>query len=499
MTVSSASKSGEADVGADEAAQPSERGRVARAWYRLSIRGQVLAAFVLIALVAEICAAIVVVLNARVATRVEIGAAKEMAVRFAEEAVSRVVAMTPQGDVLQELRVQLDGLRHVRISVEDAAGNPVAGSDPQHIAPYHGEAPPWFAALIGQAGEGREIPVIAGDETLGRVWVEGEPADEVAEVWEDVSALAVVTLLTNILMIAVLYLVLGRILDPLKGLGRGLRHLEAQNYKVALVEPRARELATIVARFNALAEVLDASHQRNAMLSQRLLGAQDEERRRTALELHDEVGPCIFGIRVNASSVEKLAEKLPEPGGPMVLERSQEILSILERLQSVNRDILQRLRPMALGELPLRDVIETLIKESAARQRDTAINVDIGRLAESYGDCIDLTLYRCIQESLTNVGRHAEASAVWIELGETEVPAGQDGTQRDGRIVLSVADNGRGFDPQAPRGRGLHGIEERVHMLGGLCRFESVPGGGSRIRLDIPLDPLVRRGERTTR
>src|SRR5207253_2475834 len=101
----------------------------------------------------------------------------------------------------------------------------------------------------------------------------------------------------NLAGIAMLFILFGRVLDPLKGLVRGLSDLEQRHYRVRLPRPKARELATIADRFNALAEALGAARAENVSLSRRLVTAQDDERRRTALELHDEVGPCLFGLK----------------------------------------------------------------------------------------------------------------------------------------------------------------------------------------------------------
>ena len=92
-------------------------------------------------------------------------------------------------------------------------------------------------------------------------------------------------------------------LDPLTGVARGLADLEQRNYRVRLPRPRAQELAAITDRFNALAQALDAARSENEKLNHRLITAQDDERRRTALELHDEVGPSLFGLKANAGSI----------------------------------------------------------------------------------------------------------------------------------------------------------------------------------------------------
>jgi two-component system sensor histidine kinase UhpB len=101
-----------------------------------------------------------------------------------------------------------------------------------------------------------------------------------------------------------------------------------------------------------------------------------------------------------------------------------------------------------------------------------------------YGDSVDLTVYRCVQESLTNVIRHAQAKHVGVELGETG-SEGSGGGERE--LALSVHDDGRGIDPAAPAGFGLRGMQERVQGLGGSYKVETASGRGTCIRVVIPL------------
>ena len=156
------------------------------------------------------------------------------------------------------------------------------------------------------------MPVIVNGQRIGAVEIVAEPHDEIAEVWDNTVALGAVALIVNVAVIVLLYFLFGRVLDPLTGVGRGLADLEQRNYRVRLPRPPAQELAAITERFNALAEALDAARAENLRLNERLITAQDDERRRTAMELHDEVGPSLFGLKANAGSIETAVGALPE-------------------------------------------------------------------------------------------------------------------------------------------------------------------------------------------
>ncbi len=288
-------------------------------------------------------------------------------------------------------------------------------------------------------------------------------------------------LLVNVAVIGILYFLFGRVLDPLTGLAGGLGDLERRNYRVRLPRPQARELAAITDRFNALAEALEATRAENLRLNERLITAQDDERCRTALELHDEVGPSLFGLKANASSIATAAEELPDTVGRKLAERVRDMLAIIEHLQVINRSMLNRLRPMALGHVPLRDLLAELVSDRARQHPDIAFSFSAQKIARSYGDSIDLTIYRCIQESLTNAIRHAQAKHVATELGET-VAAGLQG---GATLCLTIRDDGGGMAPGTRMGFGILGMQERVQGLGGSYMVDG--GSGTCVRIMIPL------------
>jgi two-component system sensor histidine kinase UhpB len=456
-------------------------------WYRRSVRAQLLLTVLLIELVAAVIAGGVTIIKARTATGIEIDASMNLAEVLVRETINLVPADTPADRFLESLPLQQRFARHVRIAVRDAAGQPVTTRPMQGGEETNrrtrAPAPAWFAALISPAIERRELPVVDNGRKLGSVLITGEPADEIAEVWENLTALATVALLVNLVMIGILYVLFGRVLGPLTALGAGLRDLEQRSFGVRLPRPKARELAAITDRFNALAGALEATRAENAALYQRLITTQDDERRNTARELHDEVGPSLFGLKANAGSIATAAAVLPDtPARAAVEERARDILAIVDHLQAVNRSLLTQLRPMALGHVPLAALLADMIRERARQYPQIAFPFAAGRLKPSYGDAIDLTIYRCVQEGLTNAIRHAKADTIRVTLDEA-----QGGEPAAARLDLAIADDGRGIDPQAPAGFGLRGMQERVRALGGACTLDAAAGGGTQVRIVIPL------------
>jgi two-component system, NarL family, sensor histidine kinase UhpB len=445
-------------------------------WDQRSIRAQLLLIVALIDVIALLLAGTVAVLRVRTQTRIEMAAS----LRLAEALVGDVVNLTrhelPVEQFLSELPAQLRSIRHVRITVKDAEGVPVAVTPSVESADAErASAPAVFAALVAPAIEFHELPVVADGRRIGAVEIVGEPSDEIAEFWENVVAVGVLVLLLNVVIIFTLYVLFGRVLDPLSALATGLSELGRQNYKVRLPKPRAVELSAITDHFNALASALQTLRSENLRLSRRLITAQDDERRRTALELHDEVGPCLFGLRANLSSIASAVSALPER------DRLRDIHAIIDHLQAINRSMLERLRPMALGHVPLKELLDQLVRERARQHSEISFSCNAAALLRNYGDSIDLTVYRCVQEGISNAIRHAHARRIAVELSFAD-----DATS----LVLTVSDDGCGIHPGMIAGLGMRGMQERVTGLGGSYAVESKAGLGTCVRVSVPLaDP----------
>jgi two-component system sensor histidine kinase UhpB len=467
-------------------------------WHARTLRTQLLSLFILIEVIAAVVAGAVSIFNARSATRVEIAASMELAELWVKEAVLLAQRETPADRFLADLSSQLRRARHVRIEVRDAAGN-VLEVRPAAVVPAPGggeteapttwmlslvsaPAPAWFAALIAPPTERRVVPVVVQGVRIGSVDVVSEPKDEIGEKWETTALLGAVGLGVTLAVTGLLYLLVGRVLKPLTGLAAGLAELEHRRYRVRLERPQPTELAIITDRFNALAEALEATLAENQSLNRRLITAQDDERRRTALDLHDEVGPSLFGLKAHAASMAKAAEALPEGAATDMTARVHDLNAIIDHLQAINRGMLNRLRPMSLGQLPLADVLSELVSGRTREYPQIRFSFAAEGIERSYGEPIDLTLYRCIQEGLTNVIRHADATSV-----DVKIVTALGGAAAEASVILTVRDDGRGIDPLAPKGLGSLGMKERVECLGGDYAVESERGRGTSLRVVIPL------------
>jgi two-component system sensor histidine kinase UhpB len=229
------------------------RAAVVSPWHRCSIRTQLLIIVLIIELAAALVAGVVTILKARTSTRVEIEASMRLAQLFVTEALRLVHDDTPVQHVLSDVPLQARLLRHVRILVHDMADVPVAqipaSRDPATVRKAErAPAPAWFQALIAPAIERHVIPITAHGQQIGSVVIASEPKDEIAEVWENTVALALVALAVTAAMMAALYVLFGRALAPLTGLARGLTDLEHRDYAVRLPVPQAREFVALATR-----------------------------------------------------------------------------------------------------------------------------------------------------------------------------------------------------------------------------------------------------------
>jgi signal transduction histidine kinase len=202
----------------------------------------------------------------------------------------------------------------------------------------------------------------------------------------------------------------------------------------------------------------------------RVVEAQELERRRLARELHDETGQALTSILLGLRSV----EDAPGPDEARAAAASLREL-VVSTLQDVRR-LAVELRPRALDDFGLVPALERLVQ---TYEGDTRISIDLEAQlgADRLPPEIETLLYRTVQESLTNVVKHAQARRVSIVL-----------TRRATVVAAVIEDDGRGFDPAAPgEGVGLLGMGERLALLGGRLQVESAPDAGTTLVVEVPI------------
>jgi signal transduction histidine kinase len=207
-------------------------------------------------------------------------------------------------------------------------------------------------------------------------------------------------------------------------------------------------------------------------LSARLLEAQEEERRLISRELHDEVGQALTAVLVEMANLSNLIRGKEESALP---KKVDEIKRLLEESIGVVRNMALLLRPSMLDDLGLVPALQWQARE-ASKRSGLWVKVAAEEVSEELTEDHKTCIYRIVQEALHNIVQHANARNVRITV-----------TQEPDRLLLSIQDDGRGFNPPQERGMGLIGMEERVSALGGRLVVESASGEGTVLRVALPL------------
>jgi two-component system sensor histidine kinase UhpB len=393
-----------------------------------------------------------------------VSAEAEGATRLARELVTATLprletAPDPKSEV-DELLADVRRLRHVRITIEGAAAAPAKER----------RAPEWFTALVFRAPAPVHIP-----SRLGAIDIAADPADEIAEIWQEIVWLAIGAAGVAALAFALVSYAVSRTLQPIGGLSEALRRIERGDYETRAPADGSPELVAIAERINSLAATLARLDAENRQLVRRMIHVQDEERRDIARDLHDEIGPFLFAVRAGVGG---LARKLSAPdASPAALAADcLRIDAQVAALQEMNRRILGRLRPAALEEMGLADALEALARGWRETHPDIALDLSLDGAREPMDEDTALTAYRVAQEGLTNAYRHSGARRIGLRA-----------TRRDDRLCIEVTDDGAGLAAQTDNGLGLRGMRERVEAQGGALIVSNGLEGGARLVAELSL------------
>jgi signal transduction histidine kinase len=240
----------------------------------------------------------------------------------------------------------------------------------------------------------------------------------------------------------------------------------------ALAEALATQAASAVQNAQ-LFEQVRTGRERLRKLTKQVVSAQEEERQRISRELHDEAGQSLTALKL---SLDQIRATLP-----LELEYSRQSIGEAIELTDITMEnirlLAQDLRPLALDTLGLNATLEGLCHDFAQRTRLPIKykGVDLPPLPSP----VTISLYRYVQEALTNIAKHARATTVQVVL-----------RHNPDMITLSVTDNGKGFQMEANatqlEGIGLIGMYERLELLGGRLEIDSEPGQGTRLVAYIP-------------
>ena len=440
-------------------------------WQKLSLRARI---NLLLALVLTIGLAINIArLVLEAGPRVQ--AEDQSVIRLAREFVETIVAglnEAPDPDVrLNQIVHDLSRLRHISITRQDDAAGKVADRAGENGDPR--SPPAWFVALVHPEKTSVSVPVSIHGKP-GALVITSHPDDEMAEIWDGIVTQLEVGSAIAIALFLITMLVVGRALGPLQALSQAMTKIEAGFYDARVQPGGAPELAAICTKLNHLAATLGDAVEDKRQLAERAVSLQDMERKEIARELHDEFGPYLFALRAHAGALMRLSD-FHEPDANALRKHGGAILEQVNALQQFNRRILEKLRPVGLAELGLREALGALLRLWGESHPDVTIDTSLSHSLDDAGETADLTIYRIVQEALTNVFRHAGATSVNVTIEPAEQPTGIHGSRGCARVRIS--DNGRGLRPDHKLGLGLTGMRERILALGGTLSIASDDSG----------------------
>lgn len=360
--------------------------------------------------------------------------------------------------------------RHIHITLVNDDGSESEWF-PVDDDPEQEESPPaWFKKAVTSEYPSASYDITLMDGSNRTIVIRADPIDEIAEAWsESLAFFWSIVLMMAVIFIAI-NIVFQSMLRSVHAILAGLRRVESGEYGKKLPSFRISEFDAIAAEVNNLSEALNTARQNNQALARHTMHIQENERQHMSRELHDEMGQSLTAVKAMA-----VATKQPQA---KIHDIADSIIDICNHLAGVVRSMMRTLHPLSLGDLGLAATLTDLVNEWRRRNPVLAVTLDYDEAIDWLDEEVAIHVYRIVQECLTNVVRHADAS-------NAEVVIRRQMVNSQPQVVIRVQDNGVGGSAEG-EGFGILGMRERVESMGGQFRFESVPGVGVRVWAWMP-------------
>lgn len=366
----------------------------------------------------------------------------------------------------------LADIRHLKIEFYDQFGR-LRDSNREDWQEKKAPPPAWFIRLMdvtgGEGAEVRRVIFVSG-RAIGELVITPDSSFEIEEIWNDTQGLLWLVAIFFVAVNAMVYWALKKALQPVGSVVNALSALEKGDLDARLPQFELPELAGLSMKFNAMAQTLQQSIKSNHRLTQKIIRLQEDERKSLARELHDEIGQCMTAINVDAMAIANSKDLgAAKRSANAIADVSMQILDMVHNM-------LQRLRPGVLDELGLSIALDEYVYGWRERNAGISSCISIAKDLGEMDDEVALAAYRIIQESLTNITRHANARRMTLTVGRDK-----------DELVIDIEDDGKGFDPNGFGGYGLAGMRERVEGLGGVFSLTTAPEKGTTISVRLPI------------
>jgi two-component system sensor histidine kinase UhpB len=438
----------------------------------LSLRLRVLAAIALVVALGAVGGAIFAGWLTRQTLRDELQAA----MAGGGQRIAHALADRRSGPQLAALIETFEGDRHVTAALVGADGRVAAAS---HTARSAHPAPDWFVALLDP-----RLPNARFSAGADEIILRPAPADDVGDAWLQFEDALLVLGAVGAAGALLVYVTIGGALRPLQDLSAAFARVGSGDYAARVGEEGPAELIRLAQSFNLMAGDLAAMRRRTRVLEEQFLKLQDEERAELARDLHDEIGPHLFAVNIDAAVLSQslAAGRTAEAEGLV-----KAIQAAVGHMQREVRDILARLRPAQLVELGLSAAIGELVRFWRARRADIVFDVDLAVDDADLPETVQDMIYRLVQEALSNAVRHGQPKRIEIVVQSAGA----------GEIVARVSDDGAARPSGvAEQGFGLLGMRERVEAVGGVLSVGAASPNGWTVLARAPIVARALQPER---
>jgi two-component system sensor histidine kinase UhpB len=420
----------------------------------MSLRLRVVALIATVMFVSMLMGVLVAGYQVRQALSAELTAGLDGARQTVESAFEDLPKSDHPGRDLHQLVATFNGNRHVRATLLAADGRPVWTSRTEASGQ---PAPVWFQKLLGPVPTPAIVTPPSTAVRFRAIVLEPTAGIDASALWRELLGVILVLAASAAAGTGLVYFFLGAALQPLTALALQFGRIGTGDYSGRVAADGPSELLNLQRGFNRMASELAGTIERNRLLTSQLLTIQEEERADIARDLHDEIGPHLFAVNMDAELIGQLNEAGRHQAIPAQVRAIQDAVSYMQRQV---RDLLGRLRPTKLTELGLNAAIADLARFWAIRRPDIAFELALIEDENRLPEAIKEVVYRTVQEAANNAVRHGNPKCVRIKIAfNGDV------------LIVSVADNGSGGSQTKGHGLGLVGMRERIAAAGGVLVF----------------------------
>lgn len=338
--------------------------------------------------------------------------------------------------------------------------------------------PTWFGNVYQHAFNPEfevEREVVFQALSFGSIIVTLNQQTEISRAWTNLQGLMGLTIMTVLALSILFFVTVSRILKPAKIIVRGLENMSDGQLDTRIPSFEVNEWKRTSDAINQLAGSQEKVMASNKQLALKLMNVQEEEHRYIARELHDEFGQCLAGINAVTTSINQTAKTQC----PDIVEEVNSVNSITSHMMEVLRSMLTRLRPAEVDDFGLTASLKRLVNSWNNRAHgETQYQLSISGDIENLPEPLPVNIYRMVQECLTNIAKHAQASAAEVIINH-----------ENHTLELIIKDDGtaESNDFEATIGVGLLGIRERVSALGGQLDIQSGQSSGVTVVIFLPV------------